>query len=470
MLIKKLSQTVKRHSMLHSGDSVLVCVSGGPDSMCLLHALLAVREKFELCIHICHFDHMIRGRESGLDREFVESFARVHKLPFFSSRKNVRLHARRNKLSIEEAGRNLRHAFFIDAAKKNNIPVIATGHHMDDQAETVLINLLRGAGVAGLSGIPPVREDISSGIRIIRPLITIRRFEIIRYLQKNQIPFREDRSNAETVYLRNSIRLELLPFLESKYGPGIAEKLARTAEIMEEHKDYLNLARATLAESLKSAGHSPPEIPLKALNDSHPASNRILFQSAFNAAEGGDAVLSYNHIDQLNRLARSKKPNLKLDLPSGVTCVREYNRIIFKKGIPEKPEAQPTEQMRIPGKNELPGFGCTLEFSVSGAKNSGDSGGTDASIDFDKVKFPLYARSRKDGDRFSPLGMRGTRKLKDFFIDKKIPLADRDRKPVVIDSDGRIICILDPVKRSGTIENRVRITPRTERVLQVRIV
>ncbi len=469
MLIRKAARTIRKYSMFSRGDKVLVCVSGGPDSVCLLEILRLLSGEFGIRLSVCHADHMLRKDESRADAEFTGRLARENNLPFYSCRKNVRLHAERKGFSIEEAGRKIRYEFFQKTAEKHGINKIALGHNLDDQAETVLLNLIRGSGLEGLSGIPPARELGKTGIYAVRPLIESSRAEIENFLLKNKIAFRDDPSNRKNVYLRNRLRLELLPFIESNFDPRIRHRLAKTAGIFREYRDYLYLNTAeTIKKSIKTTGPAA-EISIGVLKGLHPAVKRLLLQEAFKAAGNSEASLSSAHVEQINVIAESRLPNRKLSLPGGMTAVREYDRLIFKKarGAARAPAAALV--MRVPGKNRVPGPGIAIEFSVAEA-GAPPGSGEFAGIDLEKIRFPVAVRRRKDGDRFSPPGMTGTRKLKDFLIDKKIPMDERDRMLVFVDADDRILCMMSPSGRSIAIDRESMATDKTKRVMQVRIV
>ncbi len=469
MLERKASKTIDKYSMLSRGDRVLVCVSGGPDSVCLLEILDSPSEKYGIELTVCHVDHMMRKEQSRADAEFTREIARDRKLPFFSCRKNVRLHAKRKGCSVEEAGRDIRYEFFKKTAAKQNISKIPLGHNLDDQAETVLLNLMRGSGLAGMSGIPPSRSLGKTGIEVIRPLIESSRAEIEGFLSRKKISFREDLSNKEPVYMRNRLRMELLPCIESNFEAGIKHKLAKTAGIIREYMDYFTLNTADAVKEAVTAGSGASGIKIKHFRELHPAVRRLLLQEAFNAAAGRETPLSSNHIEQLNMIARSRLPNRRLSLPFGISAWREYGRLIFKKGSPGAPAPAAPRELAVPGINPVPELGIKIEFILGGRRGLPRAKAA-ASMDFDRVRLPVSIRRRMDGDRFSPLGMTGTKKLKDFLMDEKIPLAERDRMPVLVDADNRILCVFNPESRRGAIDDRTRITGRTKRVLQVRIV
>lgn len=471
MLERKTSRTINKHGMLLSGDAVLVCVSGGPDSVCLLHILHSFSEKYSLKLSVCHVNHMLRGKESYGDEKFSEELARERNLPFYRLRKNVRLRARKEGISIEEAGRKTRYEFFAKTAKRHGINKIALGHNMDDRAETLLLNLMRGSGLDGMAGMPAARNIEVTGISIIRPLIACPRAQIEAFLERKGAPFRTDSSNLEPAYARNRLRLELIPFIERNFEPDIRQKLARTAAIMQEYRGYFNLHAGKIVKNMIRISGFSAEINLEDLRNLHPALKRAALQEAFSAAEKAGTILSSAHIEHLKTLAESKAPGGKLSLPSGFTAEREYERLIFRKNILKAKAPETPVPVRIPGKHTVSDLGIEIDFKVCGSQNACfDSDDYPVALDYQKIMLPANIRRRKAGDRFSPLGMTGTRKLKDFLIDRKIPQRDRDGLPVIADRDDNILCILLPGGRGGAVDNNFRVTGETKRVLKVRIV
>ena len=239
MLLKRVKRTIEKYRMLDDGDRVLAAVSGGPDSVALLYVLFSMVDKYNLSISVAHLNHMLRGKDADEDAHFVEKLSKRLGLPFFSERKNVRSFMKKTHLSPEEAARKVRYNFFERVGKSGNFDKVAVGQTADDQAETVLLAMIRGTGLAGLAGIPPVRALGKSGIKVIRPLIETLRSEIEKYLRAKDITPRLDTSNLEPVYLRNKIRLKLLPLIAENYNPNIKSSLAGLAGILREDNQFL---------------------------------------------------------------------------------------------------------------------------------------------------------------------------------------------------------------------------------------
>ena len=243
-LLDRVRDTLHRHDMLEAGERCLAAVSGGPDSMCLAQALHDLRIPFE----IAHFDHGTRAGESAQDAAFVREAAARYGVPCYDTRRDMPREAGQSPDSFEEVARRARYAFLLETASARGCQALATGHHADDQAETVLLRLLRGTSPGGLGAIPPVRQ--CDGVRIIRPLLDCTRDEILAYLEARNVPYREDRTNADTRHPRNRVRHELLPLLTRDYNPRVRDALRRVAEIQHDEDDFLEGLAADLAEAI----------------------------------------------------------------------------------------------------------------------------------------------------------------------------------------------------------------------------
>jgi tRNA(Ile)-lysidine synthase len=332
--------------------------------------------------------------------------------------------------SLEEAGREARYGFFRECAARHGAAAIALAHHRDDQAETVLLRLLRGSAGSGLGAIRPKGE----GGLLVRPLLAVSRREIEAYLCALGLAWREDSSNSDTRYLRNRIRHELLPLLSS-YNPGIAGSLARTAAALARDEDLLAVVTADAFGRCVSADGTACSVDLAALGREHGALRPRLFRMAIAAVKGNLRRISARHLVAVEQLALAAGPSNSIDLPDGLLVAREYGRLVFRRGKPMKVVPTPGEELRIsgPGSYRLPhGARLVVEEFAELPPDWRDQGRQSLWVDAALLPFPWVVRYFRSGDRFRPLGMAGEKKLKDLFIDRKVPVSERGRIPLFL--------------------------------------
>ncbi len=319
MILDKVKITIKKYKLIAKGDRILIGVSGGPDSVALLYLLKALTKELKLKLHIAHLDHKLR-KESRKDREFVEKLALKLKIPLTTSEVDIKRLAK-SRGSVEEIARNARLEFFFKTAKKIKTKKIALGHNLDDQAETVLMRLIRGAGLYGLSGILPKKE--MKGFTIIRPLIETRRKDIEAYLNKKRIKARIDESNLKDIYFRNRVRHDLLPLLEKKYNKNIKELLSNTAETIAYDYDFLNEKAESLVRGLKN------KIELTKAQKMHPAMRRLVLRLMIARLKRNTRRLTFQHIQEIEDLIFNRPKNSIVDLPQGVSVAKNKKHLCF---------------------------------------------------------------------------------------------------------------------------------------------
>jgi tRNA(Ile)-lysidine synthase len=414
---------------------VLVAVSGGADSVAMLHLLRELQEGGHLTVAgAAHFNHSLRAA-ADVDEAFCRDLAAALDLPFDAGHGDVRALASAEERSLEDAARRARYAYLEAAADRLGADVIAVGHTRDDQAETFLLRLLRGAGPRGLAGIRP-----KTG-RVIRPLIEIGRDELRAYIAERRLVFREDESNEDVAIPRNKIRHDLLPILRA-FSPGVIDVLAREAEIAREDEDFLSRAAIDLRPGIvltNKHGITLEAEPLRAL---HPAlASRIVREALEQAAPGH--FFGRDHIRAVLALATESAgvPGSGVDVP-GLHVRREGSRLMFE--VAEEAQGiRPFENsfrvpLSIPGEVSLQGW--EVSASTEGAVQFSPAA---VAVAASVVKLPLAVRSRLPGDKFRPLGMGGRgRKLQDFLVDRKVPRKERDTLPLVVDSDDRIVWVV----------------------------
>lgn len=318
MILDKVRNVIKTYGLIRRRDKVLVAVSGGPDSVALLYLLASLSKEYRISLHVAHLDHMLR-KSSCRERKFVENLACRLDIPVTSAQVNVKRLSRKG--SVEEIARNARLDFLAKTAKKIRADKIALGHTLDDQAETVLMRILRGAGLYGLSGIAPKRKI--AGYDFIRPLLGIERKEIEAFLKRKKIRAVIDTSNQEDIYFRNRVRHKLLPLLEKEYNKNIKEILSNTAESLSYDYDYLN------RQAVSKGKRFSRKINLNRLLKLHPAMQRLVLRMKIAALKGNTRRITFQHIKELQDLILSRPSNSIVHLPCGIRAVKEKNSLKF---------------------------------------------------------------------------------------------------------------------------------------------
>ena len=455
-LIAKVQKTIQRYAMLRPGETVVVAVSGGPDSMALLHVLWEMGEELDLSLVVAHLHHGLRP-EAGKERLFVRNVAARLGIPFLWKKADVRGRRQSHHLSLQEAAREIRYEFLLATSRKCGATKIALGHTADDQAESLIMRFLRGAGTRGLGGIPPQRDGI-----FIRPLIQTWKAEILAYLHEKRIDFLSDPSNRSLQYLRNRIRHELLPILE-RYNPRIRQTLVQMAELSRAEEDYWE----TLVDQkfplllVGKSGKMRLALDIPALQALPLVLRFRMYRRGIEEITGNLRRLGFPHFQAIDALVGNPGPNKQIRLPRGI-CVSKSYRSLVLASTPSAPVSF-AYSVSGPGILEIPEIGGTMRFGViprddldprSGSPNS-------ALLDFDRIDFPLIVRSFRPGDRLHPLGMEGEKKVKDLFMDCKIP-AERRREIPLLFAQENLLWVV-----GVRIDHRARLRPKTRRALQV---
>lgn len=420
-LLFRIVATVRNHQLFRPGDTLVVAISGGADSTALLDLLLHL-PGYHLKLIAAHLNHGLRGAESDGDAVFCQQLAARYDIAYETRHVDVRQLAKAQRQGLEDTGRQVRIDFLDEIGKKYAASAVALAHHGDDQAETVLMRLLRGSGLTGLSGIA-YRNDRN----YVRPLLDISRVDIELYLRERSLLWREDSSNSDTIYLRNRIRHQLLPLLET-YNPAIRSCLAATASIISGDEALLDdLTDQAFAATCREGDHriSTDIDRLRALK---PALRRRVLRHAFKQLTGTLDGLSLCHIDSLCAMIASDRPNTRLSLPQNVTAVRAYGSLLLACGAADAGAHDLELQITAPGSYPLPGGIITVAPADTSAL-SAESGST--CFNLDRTPFPWLVRTFRPGDRITPFGMSGRKKVKDIFIDRKIPAAQRKCVPLL---------------------------------------
>ncbi|HUV50454.1 MAG TPA: tRNA lysidine(34) synthetase TilS [Anaerolineae bacterium] len=475
-------QAITAYRMFQPGDSVLICVSGGPDSVALLHILLSLAPEFSYTIGVAHLNHCLRKKDSDDDAEFVASLAKKLDLPCYIKKKDVRKYQKQHKLSLEEAARRVRYAFYDQVAEKNGFNKIAIGHHADDNAELVLMYLLRGSGPLGIGGIPAVRNCKNDNRQIIRPMISVKRSEIIDFLRAKELRYVSDKSNNDMRFLRNRVRHQLIPLLKGSYNPRVVETLNRLSLIIRCEEKWIESNINSIFKKLTiSIRNDKIILSATGIDEIDPAVQRRVIRKAIAEVKGDLRRITFSHIDSAISLLKSGRTIASIDLPDRIRVERNKDLLCFSKekkrlrdlntkaGDIEpvcfkysivKPRSKP-ESVYIKEMN------LTLKFSNINIENLPDihcAGQNIAFFDMADIVFPLILRPFRSGDYFQPLGMSGAQKVKNFFINNKIPRPKRLRYPILLSKE-KIIWII-----GLRIDDSVKIKPSTRIVLKAELI
>jgi tRNA(Ile)-lysidine synthase len=441
VLERKVQESLGKFEILISGDRVLVAVSGGADSVALLHLLYALRDDLRVHLEVAHLQHGIRGEEAREDARFVAALADQLNLPFHLKEMNLlQIKAVAGKGNLEALAREERYRFFADIARQRRLAKIATAHTEDDQAETVLMWFLRGSGLNGLAGMAPVhpldRIDTESenGMVVIRPLLDVSRAEIEAYLSEKHLNFRLDHSNQDPTFLRNWIRLELIPRLKEKIGRNLPSRLARQAELIRQENELLDaLAKAALCEARIVEGMNR-----ESLLKHGKAMQRRLLRLWIEETRGHLRGVDFHHVEALLDLINVGPPQGRLAIPGGWDLVKEYETLRLEKRSRSSKQqcACYSYELQVGEDLHVREAGLTIEArEIFPPLPSPPADLMDVFFDSASFAGKLTMRNFRPGDRFQPLGMRGHKKVKELFIEKKIPLSVRASLPLLVLGD-----------------------------------
>lgn len=429
----KVLNTIKEFNLIDNEDNVVVGVSGGPDSMVLLYLLLHAKKHMDFNILVAHVNHGVRGDEALEDEQFVRRKAKELNLPYFSTNVDMVAYGQKHKISHEEAGRELRYGFFRSILKQNNGGKIAVAHNMNDQAETLLMRIMRGTGIDGLNGMTYISGDI------IRPVLNITRAEIEQYIEDKNIETVLDKTNLMPIYTRNKIRLELIPYIEDNFNPNITKSLWRLSQTSQNdtmflqrytEEKYLSLVKSEGKNRITLNGEGFRKLDLS-------IQQRIVILSITKII-GVFQGFSEHHISTITEIFNVGSTGKTIDLPNDLVAKVDYNKLIIER-TPKKNSKHFVYELII-GYNHLSDLGYDLNIKVVDVEkiDINEKLHNIKYFDYDKIKGRLRVRNRQDGDRFTPYGMKGSKKLKDFFIDSKVSREQRDKVPLIVDDENII--------------------------------
>ncbi len=449
--------TLSRYRMLSGGERAVVSVSGGPDSVALLLFLHGISARLRLELHVFHLDHMLRGDESTADALFTRELAEGLRLPSRVVAVDVRERASGSGRSPQDAARRVRREELARFAEEVSADRIATGHTADDQVETFLMRVIQGAGLSGLAGIPPVSGPY------IRPLIETWREQVQEYCDRMGVTPRTDSSNLDPSYLRNHVRASLVPFLVSEFGPGIGEVILREVESLAADREFLGEQAAQAFDLVALEREGEVSIDVARLGSLPEALQRGVVRAAWSRLVPEEPSLGWRHvIDILQKVARGNT-GASLDLPRGLAAERVYGEVVLRTAgrTDATVRVEGSAVLEVPGSTRAPGSEATLEarlVPLDEVEFTDDPGVEYVRPD---IELPLEVRGPRPGDRFQPLGSPGTRKLKDFFIDRKVPRSARRSCPLVL-SRGEIVWVA-----GMRLDERFRLRPSDREAVEL---
>lgn len=484
-LYERILSKLKTLELLPHSAKMIAGVSGGADSVVLLYLLHRLQAEFELALHVVHVNHQLRGKAAEEDAQFVEALATDLQLTCHIVTVDAAVVAQGRKLSIEHAARVARYTALAEVAQAIDARVIALAHNADDQAETVLLNLVRGAGSAGLRGMQSLAplsdahllEPVDVALTLFRPLLDVPRSEIEAYCTEHNLEFRTDASNTDLTYRRNRLRHEIIPVLET-LNPDLKAALSRAAAIISVEHDYLRTqTTAAFQAMLLTQQNAYLELDLGQWQRLPLALQRTTLRHAIETVQGSTHNVTFDHLEQIAGLAQSGITGARIALPGNLICRIGYGKLIIKTSdspspLPDWPllETNTTLLIERAGRYALSGSTWQIEITSYEGPRSGPAFDAllhdpwSAILDAEQAVFPLAIRTRQPGDRFRPQGAGGSQKISDFMINAKIPAAYRDNVPLLFSAD-RIVWVC-----GWRVAEPFIVTEQTQEALLVRFV
>jgi tRNA(Ile)-lysidine synthase len=473
-LLKKVYLTIDGYDLVRQGEVVLCAVSGGPDSVVMLHALKEINEiqQADWKLHVAHINHGLRGKAAAEDQDFVRELAEKLGMPFHTTNIDVKKIREKKKLSMEEAGRNVRHQWLEETALKIKAQKIALAHNLDDQSETIMHRIIRGTGLRGLKGMAPIRLlSRKHDLFLVRPMLEVERFEIETFLQERGHASKTDLSNLDTSITRNRIRHKLLPMIEEDFNPRVKMALVKLGQTASSFYLLLREIAGEVYENTKMlSGSDEVCFNAEAFEKLPPAIQTLLIDRAVKTLVGTLPHLNFEHYLEVISLCGSGGYSKTIRLPKGLEARRESYilKIYWPKEVPPPPKISKIP-LKVPGTTVIKKLNLKIDTQIQEGRVVGmkeyvrNKDYTEEIVDYEKVQGKLSIRLRRKGDHFTPLGGRGSCKLKKFFIDHKVPQPLRDRIPILADDD-RIVWVV-----GYRIDNSVKITEDTLKVLKLRV-
>lgn len=456
MVFEKVLSTINKYELIKKGDKIVVGLSGGPDSVCLLHILSRMKDEWDLEIYAAHLNHQIRGIEAQKDAFYISKLCEEMGITFFIKSINVPEYCEKNGVSIEEGARQLRYEMFSEIKDKTKANKIAIGHNLNDQAETILMRIMRGTGLQGLKGIDYIRDGV-----IIRPILDIERKDIEEYCKHYKLNPRIDQSNLESIYTRNKIRLDLIPYMKDNFNSNVIESIVRMGNSLRSDNDYLENEALIKFKDISKINSDSVELKINSYTNLHSAIKVRVLRNAIKQILGDTNFIDQRHIDDIIELEDESKIDKVINLPRGIFVYRKKDSIIITNKEIVIEELEFCYNIPSNGFIKIREIGVVIEtqvMSIDKYKRS-KSDKSCKWFDFNKIEGGIVARNRRTGDKIKLSG--GSKKIKDLFIDIKIPKEDRSKVPIIADSQG--------ILSVGNIRNseNYKIDSQTKEVLKV---
>ena len=457
----KFNNFIEKKELVFAGDKILLGVSGGPDSLTMLDLFFKLSSEKNIEIAVFHLNHLFR-KEAAKEAQFVKKMCNDYGIDCYLEEFNIPDFAKENSLSSEQAARKIRMDFLFSYIEKLNFDKVALAHNKNDLIETVFLNMFRGCSLSGLGGIEA--KSLVKDNLIIHPLLSISRNEIESYCQQEDLNPCYDQSNEETIYTRNKIRHKIIPYIEKEINPSLKDVMIRMTNLIKEEDDYLDkLAQNFYSEIVLKEGNEEIIIDYCQFKNLDEVMKRRIFFNTIYKLKEIKADIYLKHYKEIKKIL-NKKNNKKIDLPGSIKVKKEYNKLIIKKGNFEEDIKKYSIKLNLNSKIKLP-----YNYQIKAKKSKKNEGwkkevikNNRCLVDFNKINFPLKVRNRRAGDKFAPLGLNGSKKIKDYFIDKKVKKSERDKIPLVVDNNGLIIWIA-----GYHINEKAKITKETDNILKL---
>ena len=432
-MLKKVEEYVIENKLIKAKDKILVALSGGPDSVCLLHILYKLKEVLDIEIGAIHINHLLRGEESEGDERYIKDLCDKLGIKYYVKRIDIKYIANSTGVSLEVAGRNERYKAFEEIRNEYNYNKVAVAHNANDQAETVLMRMMRGTGLEGLTGIKAKRKD-----GIIRPILCLNRYEIEKYCEDNELKPRIDASNYERVYSRNKVRLDILPYMKENFNKDIIETLNRMVLLLQKDNEFIEEYSKKCYDIYCSKKNDAIIIRKEIFKDELEAINTRVVKMAFKKVSKSDQNFEMKHIYKIIELSNGETGK-QISLTNNIVCENIYGDVLLSLKDNNKKTCKDKfisiNKEKISDNIEFENY--IVKFNVIDSQKKIEFSKDDLIkfFDYDKIKKEIIIRNRRDGDKIIPLGMNGSKKIKDIFIDLKIPREERGNIPIVCFDD-----------------------------------